>query len=366
MPSINSISARTLAVPFRESFAHAAATRTRMQSLWVEIEDRNGLTGYGEGCPREYVTGETLTSSQEFVETQRGNIVAAIHDLDSLKAFVVNQRALIDSNPAAWCAVELALLDVFAKQAGVTVETLLDLPALTGSYRYSAVIGDLVPQHFEALLTRYRQAGFRDFKVKLSGKPDRDASKVATLRVDGIEPAQVRADANNLWNDAYDAAEALVDLDYPFFALEEPVATGDLEGMANLGRRFRCAMILDESATRSEQISALPEGVRWIVNLRVSKMGGLLRSLNLAKQAHDSGIGIIVGSHVGESSLLTRAALTVINAYRDDIVAYEGAFGTHLLEHDPVEPSLMFGQAGLLDVAAIPQGPGFGLRPAAA
>ena len=72
---------------------------------------------------------------------------------------------------------------------------------------------------------------------------------------------------------------------------------------------------------------------------------------------------MIVGAHVGETSLLTRAALSVANAYRDILVAQEGAFGTHLLEHDVVDPPLMFGAGGVLDAAQLPTGPGFGLKP---
>jgi len=45
---------------------------------------------------------------------------------------------------------------------------------------------------------------------------------------------------------------------------------------------------------------------------------------------------VIVGAHVGETSLLTRAALTVANSARDLLVAQEGAFGTHLLARDVV------------------------------
>jgi L-alanine-DL-glutamate epimerase-like enolase superfamily enzyme len=38
----------------------------------------------------------------------------------------------------------------------------------------------------------------------------------------------------------------------------------------------------------------------WIANVRVSKMGGLLRCLEFVKAARARSLGIIVGSHVGE------------------------------------------------------------------
>ena len=75
-------------------------------------------------------------------------------------------------------------------------------------------------------------------------------------------------------------------------------------------------------------------------------------------------IGIIVGAQVGETSILTRAALTVMNANRANLVAAEGAFGTHLLQRDLTSPSLMFGKGGTLDAdqVADSNGPGLGLQ----
>ena len=60
---------------------------------------------------------------------------------------------------------------------------------------------------------------------------------------------------------------------------------------------------------------------------------------------------------------LTRAALTIANAARDILVAQEGAFGTHLLEHDVIDAPIMFGAGGVLDAAQLPAGPGFGVKP---
>jgi hypothetical protein len=90
-------------------------------------------------------------------------------------------------------------------------------------------------------------------------------------------------------------------------------------------------------------------------------MGGILRSLEFLRRARGQGLRVIVGAHVGETSLLTRAALPVASAAGEALVAQEGAFGTHLLTRDVVEPSLMFGAGGVLDVGALGAGPGWGL-----
>jgi hypothetical protein len=88
-----------------------------------------------------------------------------------------------------------------------------------------------------------------------------------------------------------------------------------------------------------------------------------LRSLEFGVAARRIGVPIIVGAHVAETSVLTRAALTLAHSMRDRAVACEGAFGTHLLEHDVVWPSIMFGKEGIVDTAALQIGtaPGLGL-----
>jgi pimeloyl-ACP methyl ester carboxylesterase len=59
---------------------------------------------------------------------------------------------------------------------------------------------------------------------------------------------------------------------------------------------------------------------------------------------------IIVGCHVGETSLLTRAALVVTAAAGESLVAHEGAYGDYLVEREPAQPMLKFGHGGLLDL----------------
>ena len=82
------------------------------------------------------------------------------------------------------------------------------------------------------------------------------------------------------------------------------------------------------------------------------------------EEARRKEIGIIVGAQVGETIILTRTALCLINVIGDDLVSAEGAFGTHLLREDLTSPCLMFGKNGTLDMgsAGLTQSAGFGLR----
>jgi L-alanine-DL-glutamate epimerase-like enolase superfamily enzyme len=361
---LSSIHASALSIPFKVAFKHASAERAATQSVWVQCRAADGVIGHGEGCPREYVTAETLQSAQRFITEHAAGWLAEIRDFESLVLWVRDHAEAIDDNPAAWTAVELGILDVMAKREGRPLEAILGLPPLDGRFRYTAVIGDGPARQFEAQLANYVRAGFRDFKIKLSGGAARDGEKARLLAEVGVAPTHVRADANNLWRDADEAIRALKTLQFPFCALEEPLQAGDYKGLERVARELDTRIILDESLARASQLAAAAGlGERCIVNLRVSKMGGLVRSLRLVRAIGERGLGLIVGAHVGETSVLTRAALTVAHAARDRLVAQEGAFGTHLLERDVTETPIMFGPGGVLEIspAMFAARPGLGL-----
>jgi hypothetical protein len=162
-----------------------------------------------------------METAHVFFERYNVEIGREVVDLTSLRAWAANHESDLDANPAAWCAIELALLDALAREEELTIDQFLSLPPLTGRFRYTAVLGDQDGDTFRATADQYRRFGFQDFKVKLSGDPRRDRDKIAVVREWG-EPVRVRADANNLWDSSEAAVAFLRDLAYPFFAIEEP------------------------------------------------------------------------------------------------------------------------------------------------
>ncbi len=334
-------------VPFRSIFRHASAKRRRGENVIVLAHADNGQTGCGEGCPRQYVTGETVAGGSAFIRAHEGSVVAEVRDEASLRAWIGAHRGVIDLNPAAFCALEIAILDLLGKVESRTVEELIGRPPLIGKFTYSAVLGDAPYPLYRGQLMRYRRLGFQDIKIKVSGDQRRDRRKLlAVARID--PPVRVRLDANNLWESVDTCIRHLTALPGTVFAIEEPLRVGDLDGFRRVGEACGTRIVLDESLLRIEQLQELTDPGRWIVNLRVSKMGGILRSLAVAEHAMRMGIGVIVGCHVGETSILARAALPVMQALGPTMIAAEGAFGRHLLRRDLSSPSLMFGQGGVL------------------
>src|SRR3954465_8847536 len=56
---IRKLTAHIIRLPLKRSFKHASAVRRDSENVLVRCELTDGTTGWGEGVPRSYVTGET-------------------------------------------------------------------------------------------------------------------------------------------------------------------------------------------------------------------------------------------------------------------------------------------------------------------
>jgi len=348
---IKDLLTKKLYIPFKIQFKHALAERSETESVFVTIKSSNGKVGYGEGCPRLYVTNESVESALEFIENKKMQILE-ISSLQDLELFILENKKVIDLNPSAWCSVELALLDLLGKEEDKTVEEILSLPKLRTNFTYTAVIGNGDISDIKKFLKNYLDIGFQNFKLKLCGNFDKDFSKFELFRELNREDLTIRVDANKLWEDSTQAYIYLSELNYDFFAIEEPLKNLSYYDLIYLYERLGKKIILDESFTRIEDFNKYSKNLEsFIVNIRISKMGGILRSLNIAKKACEKNVYFLIGAQVGETACLSRAAITVASTYYHNIIAQEGAFGDYLLEHDICNPSIKFGKGGMLNIS---------------
>ena len=115
-----------VALPLKKAIKHASHERSSSDNLVVEAVLSDGVTGYGEGVPRSYVTGETIEStfaalSRFDVGRHMGDVADLVHVVERLETLVLPETA---NDPrgmaanAAQCALELALLDAYCRSLG--------------------------------------------------------------------------------------------------------------------------------------------------------------------------------------------------------------------------------------------------------
>lgn len=343
-------------IPLKTTFKQASSVRTYGESTFVEVI-QNGHTGIGEGCPRMYVTGEDLESAAKWLTEFSPLIEEKCRTFEGLKAFVLEQQKEIDQHPAAWCAVESALLGLFANEKGIRVEALLGIEEASTPYTYTAVLAESSIEKYHKRLQQFLMMGFQDFKVKFSGEIAEDQQKIKLLQTGFLEKhrrlPRIRVDANNFFTDQTERAIAYFQLfDFSFLGIEEALSPKQFDGIATMGQTLGYPMILDESLCYLDDLDEIiREKASVIANLKVSRIGGMIRGMRMIDRLKEENIPIIIGAHVGESSIMTRAGMLLASYAGEALIAQEGAFGEMLLARDPAQPSLMLGAGGKLDIA---------------
>ncbi|MEM9701657.1 MAG: enolase C-terminal domain-like protein, partial [Planctomycetota bacterium] len=216
-------------VPLRRKVTHASRTRTENDTLFVKAEAADGRVGWGEGLPREYVTGETIESC--FAQLPRLEPPPPLPD-DSAVIRYLHGPFLPppsdrpgDGNTVR-CAVEMAIFDAFETDtsAGPRMPKRIDfLPdeLCGGRTQYGVVIASRKPWKRRLAALVYRLWGFADAKIKLGLGDDEAAARQARWWF-GPNVA-LRADANEAWepSEVAEKCEMLAALGYE--SVEQPV-----------------------------------------------------------------------------------------------------------------------------------------------
>ncbi|MDO9463340.1 MAG: hypothetical protein Q7J61_05985, partial [Deltaproteobacteria bacterium] len=156
-----------LRVPFLFTVKHSLVARECSESLVVRVETETGLSGYGEGTPRGYVTGESISENITCFEKGLVPMLAGriFPDPLSLSEFLDALSAQDDAhkNPSAVCALETALLDAAGKSWRQSVSEIIGLEVKQGHLTYSGVVSLLPLDKFEDFLLMVKQREMRYF-----------------------------------------------------------------------------------------------------------------------------------------------------------------------------------------------------------
>ncbi|MFQ5972195.1 MAG: mandelate racemase/muconate lactonizing enzyme family protein [Alphaproteobacteria bacterium] len=353
-------------IPLVDGFAHSATSRTSGDSVIVRVETDDGSVGYGEGAPRPYVTGESPeTVVRHIIETYRPRLERISLPTCDSPELLDDAAALLDDGPepraggilahhAARSAMELALLDCCLRGAGRSLAQAV--PVRRKEIRYSGVLPMANVERTIRYARQMRLAGLAHVKVKVGDGPG--IERVAAVREVLGPEASIRVDANGAWtrDQALRQLEAMAV--YAIECCEEPIGRQRMSDLPALTRSSPVPIMLDESlVTLDDAGTAAERGACHLFNLRVSKCGGIGRTLEFVDVARAHGLGFQIGAHVGETSILS-AAGRHLAASLPDCVYLEGSYGTLLLCDDVTNPSLRFGHGGR---APLLKGPGLGV-----
>jgi L-Ala-D/L-Glu epimerase len=360
MPTVTELQLFAVDLPFKVAFRHAAASRTTSESLFLRVGLDNGAQGWGESLPRAYVSGERREGAfallrDSMLPALLGRTFQSLSEVDSFLEKCDGQAPAEWVPPevpqtSAWCSVDLALLDAFGRAFGEPASLGGQPPAADAlrSYRYSGVVSAGRGWPYAVSLLKMR--AFRFPHVKLKVEQDGAAQAARTARRLLGRRVDLRVDANMAW-DVEEALEAIGELRaVGIQSFEQPIPAGDLAGLARLVAESAAGVVADEGLTNRESLQTLISHRACTgANVRISKCGGLVGAYARCRETLDARLMLQVGCQVGESSLLSAAHLTLLQALAPltpGVRYAEGCFGRHLLREDPASPLVQFGYGG--------------------
>lgn len=289
---ITRIEAFQVDLPLHEgSYNYAGGKSVEVfDSTVVAVHTDAGIAGYGEICP---LGPAYLPAYAEGARTGIAQLAPSLIGLDPRALSVVNNRmdSALRGHPYVKSALDIACWDILGKVTGQPVVTLLG-GRHGESFALYRAISQQSPEEMKRKVAQYRAEGYTKFQLKVGGDPDTDIERIHEV-ADGLEKGNVLvADANTGWtqHQAFRVAEAVRNVDV---YLEQPCA--NYQECLAVRRHTNRPFILDEVM---DSLSMVIEGIRDqamdVINLKISKVGGLTKARQIRDLCVSLGIALTI------------------------------------------------------------------------
>lgn len=323
MLNIVKIEAREVFIPFRTKYGHALKMHNGVSSIICKVYDKSGLVGYGESVPREYVTGESCKSVIEGIKKLSKQFIGRDLTFDQFNSDLLGLSKSYSSPfpSCSFCALEGAILDLFGKRMNKSI-TKLFADSNYDTLTYSGSIGMGNRFKIKAMSSVYKIMGFKHFKIKVGD--DSDLERIKLIKNSFSSDCQFFADANCAW-DKEEAIKRITELHkLGITAIEEPLKPKisttysnnqlDRESILTdshykdykwLRDRSPIPLIADESLISMSSLNKIIDNKSFdILNIRLSKCGGLTISSEMIRLAEENGLKFSICAMVAESPIL--------------------------------------------------------------
>ena len=282
-------------------------------STVIEIITDSGMAGYGEVCP---LGPFYLPAYAQGVRSGLAELGPKVLGLDPTLIQQLNRimdRQLL-GHAYVKSGIDMACWDLLGKASNLPVATLLG-----GRYGDDFVLYRAISQQSPADMAeniqKYRDEGYRRFQLKVGGDPDVDIDRIFAT-AEQLRPGEkLVADANTGWiqHEAARVVDAVSELDV---YIEQPCKT--YEECLSIRNRSAHPFVLDENIDCVEMLlKAHQDGACDVVNLKISKLGGITKMRQLRDLCVRFGI-----------------AMTIEDSWGGDIVT---AAISHLAHSTPTE-----------------------------
>lgn len=348
---IERITLHHISMPLVAPFQTSRWVERDRECVLVEVQSE-GLRGWGE-C----VATQSVTYSYETVKTNwlilEDFLIPAIlsKDLPDISAY---RGAIthVTGHPMAKAGLEMALWDLFAQAAGVSLSRFFGGEGERVAVGVSVGIQPTTATLLETV-EGYLAQGYRRLKLKIM--PGRDVVDTAAVRR-AYPDLLLQVDANSAYRLAdVDVLKALDDLN--LLLIEQPLGHDDILDHAKLQAQLRTPLCLDESITSVDHARwALEVDACRIINIKPGRVSGMFEGKLIHDYCYERGVPVWMGgmleTGIGRAANIALATLPGFTL-PGDISASARYYQQDLI----TEPFTLNSDSTL----SVPTGPGLGV-----
>ncbi len=341
-----------LRLPLVHSFQTSSHRKSGIEHILVELTDADGGVGWGEiASPSDpFYCAETTETAWEIAT--RYLIPAVLGTASAQPAVCEAGWAKVRGHEFAKAGFSAAAWDLCSRRHG------LSLAAALGGTRSEVVSGVSlgIEASVDALLEQVERqtvAGYGRVKLKIA--PGWDLEPVRAVR-DAFPGLELHVDANAAYPRVEEAVEVFLALDrLGLTMIEQPFGARDFLAHADLQQRIGTPICLDESVVQIEDLETMLRlDAGRILNIKVSRMGGLSQ----AKRAHDlaaqSGVPVWCGGM--HEFGIGRAANVAISSLPNFTLPSDVSGSEKYYAQDIIDPPVR----AVEGTVQVPAGPGIG------
>jgi muconate cycloisomerase len=327
-----------------------------VKRVLIEMTASDGIVGWGEAAPWEVFTGTAEGAFAALDIYLRPVIIGK--PVRRVRALMAGLDKALVGHMEAKAAIEMAMLDIVGKGAGLSVAELLG-----GRVRDRIPLSfSIADPDFSADLDRMRAmipAGNVIYKVKTGVKPHaEDLAHLEAIRSEFGATVDLRLDYNQALK-PFGAIKILRDVERfaPTF-IEQPVPRDNLDAMASFVADLDTPILADESCFDSRD---LMEIIRLkaanAISIKLMKAGGIFKAQGIMAIADSAGLPGYGGT-LWEGGIGLAAGTQLIAATPGISLGCEFYMPHHVLTEDVLEARVPNENGHVV----VPDGPGLGIR----
>lgn len=338
-------------LPMKFNFKTAKTTLKLRDTIILQVEDQEGLSGFGEvvSFTTPFYTSEIFESSWEKLEK---DYIPSLLSLELSHPFEIHDY-FKEPFPMAIAGLENALLDLYYKEKNENLMSSLFHEKLKTQIPRGAVLGDMALPQLLDEIKQLESKGVRRIKLKI--KPE-DGFERTKFAVEKFPQLTFAVDANQSFHPKEDWEQIQKFDDLNLVCIEEPFQNPSFSELTELSAQMKTPLCFDESVQTLEQLKAIAKlPGKTMLNVKIGRLGGLYQTQQAIYFCRENGIDFWIGSMV--ESGISKILHVQLAALPDNVMAGDLSDSSHYFEEDLISPEIIF-RNGFMTV---PFGAGIGV-----